>query len=608
MRELRILFTGTGRRVELLQAFRNAALRLNVNLKIYGADMAGTAPALAYCSLARKICAMKDEDYIPQLLEICRRDKIDLVIPTIDTDLLVLSQNKGRFGEIGTKVLISSPDMIALCRDKNYTSEFFESCGLKAPRPVNDYRKYEGGYPCFIKPKDGSSSINAFKVADEAELAMYAGKIGDYIIQPFIEGKEYTVDIFCDFDGNPIYITPRERIAVRSGEVLKTGIEMDETIIEESIRLVRSFKPCGPMTVQLIRQNTTGEDYYIEINPRYGGGAPLSIKAGADSAGAVLKLLQGEQLGYKQAAARNGAVYSRFDQSIRIASESKERGAGIDGITGVIFDLDDTLYSEKQYVKSGYQAVAKFLEREMAVSANAEREPNTEGESKASNGRYAANLKFTADIMQEKLWNYFLDGKNAIDELIKEIAFLAEQAGLGNKAYGAKHMAECKSENNAEFMKGRIAACVDVYRNHMPEIELYAGARELIGDLKARGIKVGIITDGRVEGQKNKVAALGLDKLADDIIITDELGGVQFRKPCDIAFRIMQCRWRLPFEELAYVGDNMMKDFQAPRQLGMRSIYLRNADGLYYNAAYDMDECDMQAADIGELAKKFKSI
>lgn len=549
MKEIHVLFTGTGRRVELLQAFHNAALCQNINLKIYGADMSGTAPALAYCNYTRKICAMKEKDYIPQLLEICLRDKIDLVIPTIDTDLLVLSQNKDKFEKIGTKVLISDSAMIALCRDKNYTSDFFESCGLKAPKPVNDYCIYQGAYPCFIKPKDGSSSIDAYKVNTESELIMYAEKIGDYIIQPFIEGKEYTVDIFCDFDGNPIYITPRERIAIRSGEVLKTGIESDQIIIEESMRLIQKFKPCGPMTVQLIRQNLTGDDYYIEINPRFGGGAPLSIKAGADSAGAILKLLQGERLVYQEAAARKGAVYSRFDQSICIASESRDRGGELSNISGIIFDLDDTLYSEKQYVKSGYRAIAKFLRKDMA----------------------------DVETTEEKLWNFFLQGKSAIDELLSETG---------------------ESEKKQE--------CLDIYRNHMPQLELYDGVRDLIEKFKAQGIKAGIITDGRVNGQKNKVAALGLNDLLDDIIITDELGGEQFRKPNDIAFRIMQCRWRLPFGEIVYVGDNITKDFQAPKQLGMRSIYFENEDGLYYHTDCDANECDVKITSLRELYKKLK--
>lgn len=341
MKSFRILFTGVGRRVELMQAFRQAANHLNVNLKLYGADMTGTAPALAFCDVTRKICGMRDKKYIPELLEICKMDQINLIIPTIDTDLLLLSQNTEKFENIGTKVLISKPDRIAVCRDKNYTSDFFESCGLKAPRTVNDYQNYHGEYPCFIKPKDESSSINAFKVENESELKVYAEQVEDYIVQPFIEGTEYTVDVFCDYEGNPVYITPRIRLAVRAGEVLKTEIAMDEKIIEECRRLIKKFRPCGPITVQLIRQNLTGDDYYIEINPRFGGGAPLSMKAGARSAEIILKILSGEAVEYVDEI-DDGAVYSRFDQSVCVVKGKKNQS-----VLGVIFDLDDTLYSEK---------------------------------------------------------------------------------------------------------------------------------------------------------------------------------------------------------------------------------------------------------------------
>ena len=503
---MKILFTGVGRRIELLQAFRNAALVLNRELKIYGADMAGTAPALAYCDYTRKVVAMKDPGYIQNLLDICEADHIDLLIPTIDTDLLVLSENKEKFEAIGTRVMISAPDKIRICRDKNNTSQFFVDCGLHAPMPVNDWKEYRSGFPAFIKPKDGSSSINAFKVENEEELEVYAGQVEDYIVQPFVSGKEYTIDIFCDWNGNPISIVPRERLQVRAGEVLKTRIDLDQTMIEESKALCSAFKPCGPMTVQLIRDDA-GIDWYIEINPRFGGGAPLSMKAGARSAEAILKLMDGEEVEKYQIA--NGAIYSRFDQSVCIME-------GKGQIKGVIFDLDDTLYSEKEYVKSGYKAVSDYL-----------------------GGGY-----------EDKLWNFFEAGRPAIDELLKEIGRESEKDTV-----------------------------VGIYRTHKPDIHLYPGVAEMIKELKKRGIKVGIITDGRPEGQRNKLEALGLD--VDDVIITDELGGVQFRKPCDIAFRILLTRWRLNPADIVYVGDNPVKDFQAPQQLGMRSLWFKNSDGLY---------------------------
>lgn len=325
---VKVLFTSVGRRVELIQSFNLASEKLGIDLTIIGTDISESAPALQFCDIAKLVCRINDSNYIPLLLDICESENVDCLIPTIDTDLLILSENKHRFEQIGTKVLISRPEKVKICRDKNYTADYFISLGLKSPRPFNSIEKYEEelnsgrqSFPAFIKPKDGSSSINAYRVDTIEDLKLYAEKIRDYIIQPFVSGKEYTIDIFCDYDGNPIYITPRERLAVRAGEVLKTKITQDEIMIAEMQTLVADYLPCGQITVQLIQDENTKENYYIEINPRFGGGAPLSIKAGADSAEAVLRMLNGEKITYKHKAARDGAIYCRYDQSVCVNCE-----------------------------------------------------------------------------------------------------------------------------------------------------------------------------------------------------------------------------------------------------------------------------------------------
>lgn len=313
---MKILFTSVGRRVELVQAFRTAADKIGIDLEIYGADITESAPALFYCDHPVIVPEIEDSRYIPVLKELCKREEIDALIPTIDTDLLLLAEHKKEFGS--TRVVISSPEKIRICRDKRLTADYFNSIGLRTPRFVDNLNEYVMTFPAFIKPKDGSSSIFAYKAENENVLCAFTEHVPDYIIQPFINGTEYTVDIFCDFEGKPIFVTPRIRLAVRAGEVLKTKIVQDETIISEMKRLVEDYKPCGQITVQMIREKSSGIDYYIEINPRFGGGAPLSIKAGADSAEALMRLLKGETLDYVHGAAENGAVYSRFDQSIRV--------------------------------------------------------------------------------------------------------------------------------------------------------------------------------------------------------------------------------------------------------------------------------------------------
>jgi carbamoyl-phosphate synthase large subunit len=596
-KQLRILFTSVGRRVELMQSFRRAAEEKNIDLKIYGADITRDAPALFYCDEKRKVCKIREPQYIPQLLQICREDRIDLLIPTIDTDLLLLSQNKSKFEQLGTKVFISAEDKIALCRDKRYTADFYISCGVDSPKPVDKVEDYQGGFPAFIKPKDGSSSINAYRADTKEELLAFSEKVPGYIIQPFIDGREYTVDILCDFEGNPIYVTPRERLAVRSGEVLKTKITQDDKMIEESLHVIKGFCPCGPITLQLIREKNTGNDSFIEINPRFGGGAPLSMMAGADAARATLMLLLGEKIPYQEKAAGDGLIYSRFDQCVCIREEEQQNMAyqasigipekepqkkeqekiihpassglpnaqnrvsssthrflytpqslsntqnGVSGIIkslleadiyvsdieAVILDLDDTLYNEIDYIKSGYRKIA-------------EKYPNI-------------------PEAEQELWQYFKERKPAIDLFLK------------------KHGLEADKE-----------ACLSCYRSQMPELILSEEHKNLLKKWRAEGKKLGIITDGRPEGQRNKIQALGLEELVDEIIITDELAGKngdvrKFRKPAKPAFEIMQLRMEVPYEKMVYIGDNPSKDFFAPQELSMKTLWLQNEQGVYYHSA-----------------------
>lgn len=316
--QLRILFTSVGRRVELVQAFKRVAKENGIDLVVYGADLSKTAPALYFCDRQIQTVKIRNYSYIPNLLDICREEKINALIPTIDTDLLVLADHKENFAAVGTKVFVSDPSIIRMCRDKRKSAEFISICGLKTPATVDDIVNYKGGFPAFIKPLDGSASINAHQINSQVELEYFSRHIEKYIIQPYIRGYEYTVDVFCDCEGNPIFITPRERLETRSGEVLVTRICQDEGIIKEIKVLIKKIKPYGPLAVQLIKDEIRGDNYFIEINPRFGGGAPLSMMAGADAALALLRILRGERLDFVPYAARDGEVYSRFDQCVMV--------------------------------------------------------------------------------------------------------------------------------------------------------------------------------------------------------------------------------------------------------------------------------------------------
>lgn len=318
MSELNILILSAGRRVELVQCFKAAAQRLNITSAIVAADCSDTAPALYFADKAVNLPRISDPNYIDEIINVSNAEKISLIIPTIDTDLLLLSENKEYIeANSNARVLISGARVVNICRDKEKTQEFLELNGFNIPRMYTemDIDSSDLPFPLFIKPKSGSSSVNIFKVHNQEELNTYLQIVDEPIVQDYISGEEYTIDAFLDFRGNIITIVPRLRIATRSGEIAKGKIVKDPTIIENVRELLEILKPIGHITVQLMKTNKGIE--YIEINPRFGGGAPMSIKSGADSCENLYRLLMGEELVYNENY-RDQTLFLRYDSSIAL--------------------------------------------------------------------------------------------------------------------------------------------------------------------------------------------------------------------------------------------------------------------------------------------------
>lgn len=257
-----------------------------------------------------------EPNYIDAIIDACNQENISLVVPTIDTDLLLLAENKSFIEEkTNAKVLISDFQVIEICRDKINTQKYLEENGFGIPKMYTDEEIRNGDikFPLFIKPKSGSSSINTFKVKNNSELNIYKDIVNDPIVQDFMEGEEFTVDVFLDFDSNIISIVPRLRVATRSGEISKGKIIRDREIIDNVTKLMNVLRPIGHITVQLMK--TEKGIGYIEINPRFGGGAPMSIMSGADSPENLFRLLLGEKLEYNENY-KDNLTFLRFDSSI----------------------------------------------------------------------------------------------------------------------------------------------------------------------------------------------------------------------------------------------------------------------------------------------------
>jgi carbamoyl-phosphate synthase large subunit len=303
-----------------MQAFRAAARRLGVGLKVAAVDSAITAPGLACADHAVVVPRADDGGYIPAVLDAVGRFSVAALIPTIDTDLRVISQHRANFAALGCQALIAEPNVIAVCRDKVQTYRFLRDHQIDTPQtytPDELARLSSKPYPLFLKPRTGSASQWVHKIEDDEELNYFLHRVADPIIQEFVEGVEHTLDVYVGLTGEPRCVVPRARWQVRGGEVSKGVVVKDLRIMEAGRRVVAALGDSlrGLVTLQCI-VTPDGRIRFIEINPRFGGGAPLSIAAGADFPAWLFQELRGQAPSIAFDGFRHGLCMLRYDWSV----------------------------------------------------------------------------------------------------------------------------------------------------------------------------------------------------------------------------------------------------------------------------------------------------
>jgi carbamoyl-phosphate synthase large subunit len=279
-----ILVSSAGRRVELVQAFQ-----AELGMRIPGAQVFTTDldPDLSSaCQVSDRCFAAPrfNDSYMEFLSDLCLAHGIGLVVPTIDTELLLLSRCRDQFEKAGTFLAVSDEALVAACRDKRATSALFQSLSINTPAI---YSRQAIRFPCFCKPYDGSSSIGAAAIMDAKSLtpAMLADENLMFMELVDKSYEEFTVDIYFDQHGELKSMVPRQRLATRAGESSK-GVTRRDGLYDYLLpRLSKLAGARGCITMQLFADSPRERFYAIEINPRFGGGYPLAQAAGANFTG-----------------------------------------------------------------------------------------------------------------------------------------------------------------------------------------------------------------------------------------------------------------------------------------------------------------------------------
>jgi carbamoyl-phosphate synthase large subunit len=291
-----VLVTCAGRRVSLVQGFVEAAHARG--LEVLAADPDPLAPALVDVDLAVRVPPLADPDYLPTLLRVVREQGVGLVVPTIDTELPLLARHAADVAAAGATALVSSEGFVDICGDKALTAEAFAARGIEVPRswlPDDLTDDVLAALPddLVVKPRNGSSSKDVHLVRRD-QVVQTVAVVPQPIAQERLTGPEVTVDALLDLEGRPLHYVPRTRLKTLGGESIQ-GVTLahDELgpWIERVLTACSDLGARGPVTLQFFR--TDRGPVLIEVNPRFGGGFPLTRAAGGDYPAWLLDELAG---------------------------------------------------------------------------------------------------------------------------------------------------------------------------------------------------------------------------------------------------------------------------------------------------------------------------
>lgn len=256
-----------------------------------------------------------EPNFINEILNTIDKEHPDAILSGPEEELLTLSKNKRRIEERGTLLLCPDYEYVEICTDKKKTNDAFERIGIPTPE-IFDLNSAK--FPCIIKPRFGRGSSDIYIAKEEGDLQFYLKNIEEPVVQEFVRGEEYTVDILADKDGNALSVVPRLRLGIESGISVKGKTVYDKEIIDYCKKIAKELKLFGPSCIQCIR-NDDGVKF-IEVNTRFGGGSILSIKADPTIIPNLIRMIKREKpepsSGFKE-----GLVMLRYYSEVFILGE-----------------------------------------------------------------------------------------------------------------------------------------------------------------------------------------------------------------------------------------------------------------------------------------------
>lgn len=311
---LNVLLTAGSRRVPLVRAFQRAVAHHRGG-NVIVTDVSPYSPAVHAANRAYRVPLSTDPSYLDAILEICLGERVSLVVPTIDDELVIFGDGLARFRAHGIQVAVSPPQTSALCEDKFALCAFLRTRGIAAAESWLPGALPEAAqFPLFIKPRRGRGSVGAYAVRTPRELDFFVDYVADAVVQTYLDGPEFTIDMLCDFSGQPLSIVPRRRDVIRAGVTDRGRTVNAPALIGVAKACAATLQFAGAVNIQCRLVN--GRPIVFEINPRFSGGIPLTIHAGADLPRMLVDLVAGVRVAPAIGRFRDDVWMSSYETSV----------------------------------------------------------------------------------------------------------------------------------------------------------------------------------------------------------------------------------------------------------------------------------------------------
>lgn len=295
---INLLFCSVGRRCELLKDFRKT---LGDGVKIVVTDNSEVAPAMAFADRAYQVPLITAPEYIPTILEICKKENIHGVTTLIDPEIALLAEHRGEFEALGVVVFAPYSETAKLCFNKYEMFRFLTEHKINTVKTYGSYEEFLSAYekgeiclPVFVKPRTGSGSVGARKIETLALLKQVTDADKGLIIQELMTGMDLDADVYVDtVSHKPVAIFSKRKLSTTIGGANKTISFKDERLFDFIKTALEIMEFNGPLDMDFFYQD--GKYYLSEINPRFGGAYLHAYGAGVDFIRLIRENIKGNE-------------------------------------------------------------------------------------------------------------------------------------------------------------------------------------------------------------------------------------------------------------------------------------------------------------------------